>query len=205
VGLEATCKVRHGNRAAEGKALLETNELIFRGNFRLVIPLKQVESAEATRGELYVKFPDGTAVFELGPQAEKWALKIRYPRSRIDKLGVKPDSRVTVVGVQDADFHKELTARASDISDGKPRKDSDFIFFAAEDKDDLDKLVRLQRSLRSNGAVWVIYPKGRKDITENDVRAVGKKAGLVDVKVVGFSDTHSALKLVIPVAARKGA
>jgi hypothetical protein len=32
--------------------------------------------------------------------------------------------------------------------------------------------------------------------------AAGKAAGLVDVKVVGFSPTHTAEKYVIPLAAR---
>jgi hypothetical protein len=30
------------------------------------------------------------------------------------------------------------------------------------------------------------------------VRGAGLKAGLVDVKVAGFSETHTALKFVIP-------
>jgi len=34
------------------------------------------------------------------------------------------------------------------------------------------------------------------------VRLAAKKVGLVDVKVVSFSDTHSALKLVIPLTKR---
>jgi hypothetical protein len=33
--------------------------------------------------------------------------------------------------------------------------------------------------------------------------AAGKQAGLVDVKVVSYSDTHSAEKYVIPVARRR--
>ena len=44
--------------------------------------------------------------------------------------------------------------------------------------------------------------KGRKDITENGVLAAGRAAGLKDVKVVGFSPTHTALKFVIHVARR---
>jgi hypothetical protein len=39
-------------------------------------------------------------------------------------------------------------------------------------------------------------------ITENDALAAGRKAGLKDVKVVGFSPTHTALKFVIPLSAR---
>jgi hypothetical protein len=44
--------------------------------------------------------------------------------------------------------------------------------------------------------------EGRKELTEDHVRAAAKKSGLVDVKVVAFSATHSALKLVIPLARR---
>jgi len=50
--------------------------------------------------------------------------------------------------------------------------------------------------------LWVVYPKGRKEITEGDVLGAGRKAGLKDVKVVGFSLTHTALKFVIPVERR---
>jgi hypothetical protein len=56
--------------------------------------------------------------------------------------------------------------------------------------------------LKGAAALWIVYPKGQKDITENDVLAAGRKAGLKDVKVVGFSPTHTALKFVIPVARR---
>ena len=48
----------------------------------------------------------------------------------------------------------------------------------------------------------MVYPKGQKHICEADVMAAGKAAKLVDIKVVGFSETHSALKMVIPVARR---
>jgi hypothetical protein len=51
----------------------------------------------------------------------------------------------------------------------------------------------------------VIRPKGKAVITESDVMAAGKKAGLVDVKVVSFSETHTAEKFVIPVAKRQTA
>jgi len=47
-----------------------------------------------------------------------------------------------------------------------------------------------------------VYPKGQKQITENDVIAAGRKSGLKDVKVVGFSPTHTGLKFVIPVEKR---
>ena len=202
MGLEANCTARFGRKVSSGKAWLEAEALIFRGAFRLSISLKKINSVEAKRGRLTVKFPNGVAVFDLGPPAEKWMLKIRYPRSRIDKLGVKPATRVAVVGIQNKDFWRELKARTPDVSNGKPKKDSDFIFLAAETKEALRKLKPLQNALKPNGAIWVVYPKGRKHITQGDMMAAAKKAGLVDVKICSFSETHTALKMVIPLARR---
>jgi hypothetical protein len=47
-----------------------------------------------------------------------------------------------------------------------------------------------------------IRPKGSPAISESEVMASGKDAGLVDVKVVSFSATHTAEKFVIPRSAR---
>jgi hypothetical protein len=56
--------------------------------------------------------------------------------------------------------------------------------------------------VKGRAALWVVYPKGQKSITEADVIGAGRKAGLKDVKVVGFSATLTALKFVIPVEKR---
>ena len=53
-----------------------------------------------------------------------------------------------------------------------------------------------------DGAVWVVYRKGRKDFNENDVLRLGLESGMVDVKVVRFSETHTATKYVIRKAER---
>ena len=44
--------------------------------------------------------------------------------------------------------------------------------------------------------------ESRVEIAESAVMAAGKAAGLVDVKVVRFSLTHTAEKFVIPLAKR---
>ena len=202
MGLESQCTVHFGRKASQGKALLESEELIFRGDFRLAIPFQTMESVTASKGELRIKFPEGAARFELGPQAEKWAEKILHPKSLLDKLGVKPGAIVTLAGIADEDFLQQLRARTTAIADGEPQKDSEFIFLAAETKLALKRLRALAGSLKPNGAIWVVYPKGQKHITQADVMAAAKPAGLVDVKVCSFSATHTALKLVIPLSRR---
>ncbi|HWO72722.1 MAG TPA: hypothetical protein VNN21_04120, partial [Dehalococcoidia bacterium] len=90
MGSEAVCNVTYRGLNSEGKALLETSELIFRGDFRLRIPFSAIEMIEAEGGELRIRYEGSVAVFSLGPRAESWAEKIRNPRGLLDKLGVKP-------------------------------------------------------------------------------------------------------------------
>jgi len=202
VGQEAHCTARLGGKVSKGKARLESSELIFRGDFRLVIPFQVMQSVSAAKGVLCIKFPQGTAYFELGGHAEKWAHKILHPKSLLDKLGVKPGAAVSILGVTDVDFRKELAERTPEISESEPRKDSDLIVLGAEHKEALVRLKSIASFLKKSGALWIVYPKGQSHITENDVLTAGKKTGLVDVKVVSFSATHTALKFVIPVARR---
>jgi hypothetical protein len=123
-------------------------------------------------------------------------------RALMDKLGVKPGQRVAVLGIMEADFLRELTGRISGFSRETPRGDADLIFYRAENPADLALLKALPGAIRKGGAVWVVYPKGQKHIREADVLAAGKAAGFTDNKVARFSDTHTALRFVIPVARR---
>jgi hypothetical protein len=136
MGDEARCTVRFGDATSKGKALLETDELRFRGDFRLVVSLRELESVEAADGKLAIRFKGGEAVFELGAKAARWAERIRNPRTRLDKLGVKPDSVVSVVALDDADFKAELGTRAEG-SATDPQSESDLVFLGAEWDDPL--------------------------------------------------------------------
>ena len=123
-------------------------------------------------------------------------------RLLIDKLGVKAGQRVAVLGVESAEFLKELSARVPEYSRGKRIAAADLIFFSAEARGDLLRLGSLVRSMQRNGAIWVVYPKGQTHIREIDVIEAGRAAGLTDNKVCSFSATHTALRFVIPVAQR---
>jgi hypothetical protein len=131
------------------------------------------------------------------------ALERRYRRSRLEKLGVKPESIVSVLGVDDADFRTELTSQIPNASFGRTRKLSTLIIYGVETLPDLDKLTKLRDTIPPNGVIWVLWPKGRKTLREDDVRRAALAQGLVDIKVMSFSETLSGLKLVIPVAQRK--
>jgi len=182
--------------------LLETSEILFRGEFRLKIPFSTIKSAKAVDGELRLQTAEGLAVFQLGAAAEKWCEKIVHPKSRIEKLGVKPGAKVSLLDDFAPDFLDELGKLTKSVSKSKVAPDSEWIFFAADSNEDLGALLKISKSMKGAAALWIVYPKGQKQITENDVLAAGRKCGLKDVKVVGFSTTHTALKFVIPLSDR---
>jgi len=202
MGNELKCTVRFGKEVSEGKVLLETSEVLFRGEFRLKIPFASIKSAKAVDGKLHLQTADGLAVFEIGPAAEKWREKILHPKTRIEKIGVKPDAKVSLLGSFDAEFLDELKSLTGSVTKDKIPSNSDTIFLAADSLKTLSGVTKIAKSLKGAAALWIVYPKGQKTITENDVIAAGRKEGLKDVKVVGFSSTHTALKFVVPLAAR---
>lgn len=139
-----------------------------------------------------VSFPEGVAEFDLGPQAERWAQRILRPPGLLDKLGVKPEAKVSVLGIAEQAFRRQLRERARDVSFGRARPGSDPVFVGMSKKDDLRKLKALRALIKAQGAVWVVWPKGRSAFREGDIRAAGPRAGLVDVKVVSLSESLGA-------------
>jgi len=202
MGQEVICTARWGGKSLRGKALLETTEIIFRGDERKKITFSSIRNVEAKDGELRLKTDEGIVVFELGEPAEKWRQKIANPKSVVEKLGVKPGETAAVIGELDAGFLKKLKERKSRVVPGKIEDGVGWIFLGADARAELSEVKKIAAKMKGSAALWVVYPKGQKHITEIDVIGAGRKAGLKDVKVVGFSPTHTALKFVIPVERR---
>ena len=118
-------------------------------------------------------------------------------RPLLDKLGVKPNHSVSVLNLDDPVFVEELQRRTPNVYVRRRRVGVDMIFIAFEDRSELRKLRTQRDFIAPNGAVWALWPKGSKAISENDVRDAALEAGMVDVKVASFSERLSALKLVI--------
>lgn len=131
-----------------------------------------------------------------------------YTTPRLDKLGIVPGARVVLLGpIDEADpgFGAELGARTHDVTRGAPPDGTRIILLAADSPADLppERLRALAARLAPNGAIWVVSRKGRaRTIRDVEVIACARAADLIDNKVVSFSDTHTALRLVIPVGLR---
>lgn len=123
------------------------------------------------------------------------------PKPLLEKLGVRPGHRVSVLRAGDEAFVAELRGSGADVSTRRRRR-TDLVFLGVEDVGGLAAIGPLEPYLERNGAVWVVFPKGRPEIRDVEVIRAGGSQGLVDNKVVRFSDTHTALRFVIPLARR---
>ncbi|MDP9149719.1 MAG: hypothetical protein M3O36_07245 [Myxococcota bacterium] len=203
MGLETECTVKLGRKTFVGKALLEGQSLIFRGEQPLEIPFERIREVTAEEGTLVVATDEQEARFELGPQlAERWMRLIKEPKGLFEKLELGPQSRVAVVEVADPLFATALRERVSNLVEGRVPQGTPVIFFGAETREALRKIQLLRARLVDTGALWIIRPKGSKTLTEADVSNATREAGLVEAKVVTFSRTHVAHKCVVPVEMR---
>jgi hypothetical protein len=86
MGQELDCRMHYRQRTLAGRAYLEGDHILFRGEERLKIAVKDLQSVTAQAGALHLEFPGGPVSLELGAAAEKWAHKILHPPSRSGKL-----------------------------------------------------------------------------------------------------------------------
>jgi hypothetical protein len=202
MGLETKCTARVGRETFAIKAHLNTDRVELRGELRLDVPFAAVKSVVAAEnGDLDISYEGGRVALLLAERvtAEKWAVKIRSPKTLIDKLGVKPESRVVVIDVNDPEFSRQLGSRVTAGVAEPAGSGLDFIFYAADTAARLAKLKSLRARLQPAGAIWVVSRKGKAaTVKDIDVMKAARAAGLVDNKVCSFSATHTALKLVIP-------
>lgn len=191
MGKDAQVRATFADGADEGRLQYEPPKLLFRGARRRVYQGEDLRGVRAEGGDLVLA--DG-ARFTLGEKAAtSWAEAILNPKGRLDKLGVKPGMRVAVLNVADEVLAGELTARAAEPVG--ELKNLDILFYAADSAEDLSRIGQLVPALNDKGALWIVSRKGKAaTVKDVEVMAAAKSFGLVDSKVVGFSETLTALR-----------
>ena len=126
----------------------------------------------------------------------------------VAKLGIKQASRVCFVSAPEG-FEKTLGRLPPGVecSARGRRQSRDVIVWFTKSRSQLTKgWTKIVKLLSPAGGLWVAWPKKASgvstDLTEDVIRAVALKAGLVDNKVCAIDDIWSGLRLVIPVKDR---
>jgi alkylation response protein AidB-like acyl-CoA dehydrogenase len=117
------------------------------------------------------------------------------------KLGIKPGFKVALPDVP-PEVKAELKSVLDKCEDSERAPGAlDLVLLPAQRHADLKKkFPQWSKRLTPAGMLWVSWPKKSSgvatDLDENNVRAVGLAAGLVDVKVCAVNEVWSGLKFV---------
>jgi hypothetical protein len=117
MGREAKVEYADANGRAQVKAHLDSAAIELTGGKKLKLPLASVKSATVD-GDL-LKIAAGATKFTLAlgaKEAEAWRKKILNPPSLAEKLGIKPDKTVALIGA--------VPPEIADAADGQVRQQS---------------------------------------------------------------------------------
>lgn len=194
MGREAICQCNWAGVTFNVKALLETNELILRGEIRRKIPFVEIKGAKANADRLTFSFAGESIELFLGKdQAAKWTAAIQAgPTPLARKLGITATSIVRSIGIIDDESLNEALTQAGEISSKNPA----LIVARIDTPADLSAALKKSQShLAAGTPIWLVYPKGPgHPLNESIVRSLVLPRGLVDTKVAAVSAKLTAIR-----------
>jgi hypothetical protein len=195
MGREAACTCRWGDQTAYVKALLETSELILRGEIRRRVPFAEMRDLEARADRLQFKFAHEKVTLEIGSEtAEKWLKIIKNPPTLAKKLGISSTTVVRAIGNHDDHALNAALAEAAAISP----QDATLIVAVVDTPQSLLEALALCRPQTEDGIpLWLVYRKGPgHPLNEHMIRDIVLPTGLVDNKVAAVSPELTAIRFV---------
>jgi len=194
MGREANCRCKWAGATAQVKALLETSELILRGELRKRVPFADLKAVEAKGDRLCFTVAGDRIELALGKdQAAKWAAAILAgPTPLAKKLGITGETVVRAVGENADEALNEALAEASAIT----ARNATLIVACVETPAELSAtLKKTGNELAAGVPIWIVYPKGKGHaINEAKVRELVMPIGLVDTKVAAVSSRLTAMR-----------
>ncbi len=195
MGRETTCLCQWASLSGQCKVLLESRELILRGEIRRRIPIASVTDLAVEGDKLRFHAGDVEVALCLGSaMAQAWAKRITaLPPTLAAKLGILPETRLLVLGEVESE---ELQAA---IQKGLTTDGPDATMIVARLRTiiDLDYAVHVYAAYPANPPLWVVYPKGARTLPgEAEIRSTLRFEGFIDTKVASVSEELTALRFI---------
>ncbi len=192
MGREAAAICRWRGARAETKALLETHEIILRGDLRLRIDRASIGAMSLDGASLNLTVSGEPLALELGAkEAGKWLAALQKPAPTLaEKLGVSAARPAFVLGaIDDAALQAALAgAMTRDVQQAA--------VLIAILRDEADLSAAISQALAApNLPVWCVYAKGKSaSPSDAEIRAAMRARGLIDTKISAVSDTLTATR-----------
>jgi hypothetical protein len=193
VGREAHCLCKWGNGEGKVKALLESQELILRGDHRRRIPISQMKRVGVESDCLCFDLDGERISLALGAdEAERWAKKIAKPPPTLrEKMGVGPAAKAFIVGRIAAPALRDALHGACT----KTPAEAKLAIAVVAEEADLMQAMRTHAQLPDGAAIWIVYGKGRAAaFGESAVRSGMRAGGFIDTKVAAVSPELTAMR-----------
>jgi hypothetical protein len=201
VGQEYEGTLDLGGKKVAVKGDFGSDRVVFSGGRRGEVKYADIQVVSTAKGRLTLRVAGSLMEFPVGMTVDRLANKIRKPPTTAEKMGLKPGVACALVNVPDG-LVAEAKAVLGSVLTGLPRDQVDVLAHGVEDAHELEEVEGWARLIKPDGALWVVYPKGKRELPETMVLEAGRRVGLKDVKVVRVSEKHTGLKFVLPLADR---
>ena len=197
MGRETICDCTFDGTTKKVKALLESEELILRGDIHLRAPLHALHHVRVESESLCFNLDMGPMRLDLGAAAAKsWAKKIKSPPpSLADKLGITGKIVRTIGPISDRALDSAINSAASVRA-----QNPDLILAYVDTPESLAATLREAKAqLARSVPIWLIYRKGPgHPLNESAIRTTLRANGLMDTKVASVSAELTALRFNLP-------
>jgi len=194
MGREAVCTCDWAGTVAEVKALLESSEMILRGDIRRRVAFSEIEHVKVRADSLCFKVGRENVELVLGASAaEKWAATLTSPPpSLAKKLGITNKTVVHAMGNCGDENLKSALAEAAQISS----KGADLIVAYVDTPESLRAALDETKAAVLEGVpIWMVYAKGPGHaLNEAAIRSLLRGHGMMDTKVASVSSALTGLR-----------
>lgn len=192
MGREATVHAEMRRAAGEVRALLESTELILRGEIRRRFPKMAMEQVRVDGDVLRFRASGEKVALHLGGKvAQSWAAAIATPPPTLRaKLGLDKGACALPIG----EIADEALAAATDGRLVTDAAAAQMMIAIIHGPGDLAEVQRIHAGFPAL-PVWTVYPKGRGvAFGDTAIRAALREAGFRDTKSCAVSDTLTATR-----------
>jgi len=196
MAMESACKLSVSRDRYEGRVRMEGGYIDFAGTTKFRFRLAEIRNPRQEGTSICFDFHGNAVEIVLSERASgRWIEYILNPQSLADKLGVRDGQTVRILNLDDPELTASLSAKSARLVNGTSQR-CDLVMLGVERASELRQIGDLGETLAPGGSIWVVLTKALRTVTKANVITIAREAGLAHVKIVDYSETRAAYRIV---------